>query len=91
MKITKSGKKITQLNANKMLANIGCNVCPCCGETENALKYISEGIYNKGIFSGITRTFTKGSIIKLKIMEVDCYRCETCGAEWESDPYEVAR
>ena len=88
MKITKTSEKIAQLNANKMLANIGCKVCPCCGETENALEYISEGIYNKGIFSGVTRTFTKG-IIKLKVMEVDCYKCETCGAEWESDPYEV--
>ena len=89
MKITKSGKKIAQLNTNKMLANIGCNICPCCGEKKSMLEYVKEGISNKGIVSGlVSTTWTKG-LFKFKHMQADCYKCETCGAEWQSDPYEI--
>lgn len=53
------------------------------------LEYVKEGIYNKGIISGlVSTTWTKG-LFKFKHMQADCYKCETCGAEWQSDPYEI--
>ncbi len=87
MKITKTPKQVAGIQYNRAAANIGCNVCPCCGETKDCLDYIIEGTLNGGIFSGLHRTWVTG-FIRTKHMRQDLYKCETCGAEWESEPYE---
>lgn len=88
MKITKTSKNETLKNARRIRANMGCYVCPCCGETKSALEYIDEDIYDKGIFSGVSKEWSRG-IFQLRNMRIDCYSCRTCGAQWESDAYEM--
>lgn len=68
-------------------ANHGCNICPYCGETKSFLEYLLVGECSKGIVSTGTLHWSEG-FFKIKTKYVDCYKCYTCGAKWESDPYE---
>lgn len=83
MRITRTSDRAKFLETVKQNANIGCDKCPCCGETKSSMEYYS----NKGIVSGISKTWFKG-FFKVKSMRCDCYSCLTCGAKWESEPYE---
>ena len=62
------------------------SICPCCGETERI--YIKMLWPPKGWHGP-----AKGDIIGWFIpsrqhnWHIDTYKCRTCGAEWESDPY----
>lgn len=87
MRITKTSDRVSSLESAKRIANIGCNKCPCCGETKSSISYYSLGEINKGIVSGLSKTWAEG-FFKMKSMKCDCYHCLTCGAEWESEPYE---
>lgn len=90
MKITRTSAQVANLNKSKQIANIGCNVCPCCGETKSHWDYCRKGIYNKGLsMGGIVKNWCEG-IFKIRYMQVDCYSCHTCGATWESEPYQWA-
>lgn len=86
MKITKTSDKALSLKNAREIANIGCNKCPCCGETKSHADYLFEDI-NKGIIRGLQKTWVEG-LFKMKNMKCDFYHCLTCGAEWESEPYE---
>ena len=88
MKITKTNKDVNNSNIRKKIANQGCYICPCCGETKSFHDYVTESGIFKGILDVTCRNYCKG-FFKMKYMQVDCYKCETCGAEWESEPYEV--
>lgn len=91
MKITKSSNEASRLNALKETANAGCLVCPCCGEKKSHVQYMKEeGVFtHKGVSGGIYRSWAAGGFFKkIKNMRVDCYQCYTCGAQWESEPYE---
>ena len=87
MRITKTSNRVSFLESAKRAANVDCNKCPCCGETKQSTEYISISDMNKGIVSGIQKTWAEG-LFKIKNMKCDCYHCLTCGAEWESEPYE---
>lgn len=87
MKITKTSDRVAFLNNARMVANKGCNRCPCCGETKSSMEYISIGEWRKGIVSGLSKSWATG-LLWMKNMRCDCYSCLTCGAEWESEPYE---
>lgn len=88
MKITKSSKEAASFTAMKAAANAGCNVCPCCGETISWDDYMKEGILNKGIMAGfINKTWVEG-VFHMRSMKCDCYKCYSCGAEWDSEPYQ---
>ena len=89
MVVTKTANRAFTLESNRRKANTGCNICPCCGENKSENFYNKSGVFDKGVFTNelISRTWTKG-IFKVKHMKCDIYRCLTCGAEWESDPYE---
>jgi len=89
MKITKTANRNTYLNQQETKANKGCHICPCCGETRDMGYCIRKGILDKGIMSGMCSTWAEG-FIKNRNMKTDHYHCLTCGAEWESDPYEWA-
>lgn len=89
MKIIKTGARSAELVGQRLKANLGCNRCPCCGENRKQIDYWKEGITHKGISSGgICKNWAEG-FFKIKVMQIDCYKCYTCGAEWESDPYEI--
>ena len=87
MKITKTSDKAYFLKIAEINANKGCDKCPCCGETNQSIEYLLTGEPNKGIVSGLQKTWAEG-FFKIKNMKCDCYHCFTCGAQWESEPYE---
>lgn len=89
MKITKTLKTTISFDTMKAIANDGCNVCPCCGEAKSWVDYTKEGILEKGVMKGTCKTWVEG-IFHMRNMKCDCYKCYSCGAEWESEPYQWA-
>lgn len=90
MKITKSSKEAASFASMRTVANVGCDVCPCCGENKSWIQYMKEGVYNKGVMSGaLNKTWVEG-VFRMRNMKCDCYKCYSCGAEWESEPYQWA-
>ena len=88
LKIIESDKMAFRKRSDKERANAGCHKCPCCGEEKTFAQYISEGVFDKGLSgAGVCRTWAEG-FIRIKHMKCDCYYCKTCGARWESDPYQ---
>ena len=85
MKITKSKDDINRFKTKRENANIGCHSCPGCGEIKTFDDYLNNGIAFKGISSGVCE-FSEG-IFRTKQYQIDWYRCNTCGCEWESEPY----
>ena len=83
MKITRTASEVLKQNVRREAANVGCDICPCCGESISSLDAIKSGY---GLSRGISHIVS---------MEPRCFRCATtdkyhcnrCGAEWESDPY----
>lgn len=90
MKIIRTNKEELAFNSARAIANIGCNICPCCGETKSLTEYLKEGVYNKGISGGIYESWFETRLFrKSRHMRSDHYTCNTCGAQWKSDPYEI--
>ena len=83
MKITKTPDDIKKFEYRKQVANEGCNKCPCCGETRS-FNYHSGKV--TGIDSPVCTIRCKG-FFNIKFYKIDKYKCFTCGAEWESEPY----
>ena len=75
MKIIKTANVAFINKRNRKEANVGCLDCPFCGA------------YGIDLIP-TTKSYTKG-IFKIKYMKIDCYHCRKCGAEWESEPYQV--
>ena len=85
MRITKTATHSAMQKTAKEIANLGCSIC---GETKTMIVYFNEGVLNRGVFGGLVcKTWAQG-LFRTKHMQVDCYSCETCGAQWESEPYE---
>lgn len=92
MKIVRTAQAVKDFKQRKINANKGCNVCPCCGESRRWVDCRNNGLLNQGIFHGYgyTKYVSYGFLgLKSKLMHIDTYTCETCGAKWESDPYET--
>lgn len=94
MKITKLPDLQDEKKIAKAKALEGCDKCPCCGETKEYFdpKELLESIINNtplNLYDGIKclGEFIHGSIFALKYSFVTRYKCHTCGAEWESEPY----
>ena len=81
MDITKTSDRASFLKMVKQNANKGCDKCPYCGEPYKMPSLISKEWYESSGLLGLGRS---------KHMKVECYSCRSCGAEWESDPYEWA-
>lgn len=82
MKITKSAKQVTAIQNERLQALQGCDKCPCCGETKKWIPLIQSG----GICRIGEKIEIKG-IIHIRVYHIDCFECESCGAQWESEPY----
>lgn len=96
MKIIKTPDSQDEKKIAKARALEGCNVCPYCGETKEYFdpKRLLESIINNISFEydGIEclGEFLHGSVFALiKNLFVTRYKCHTCGAEWESEPYKI--
>ena len=87
MKITKGADKLAQEKLNKERASIGCNKCPVCGETRKFMDALTKDKKPGGILNATYSTFSKG-IFKSRSFRIDHYSCQTCGARWDSEPYE---
>ncbi len=88
MRITKTPLQHAAFENARKKANTGCGICPCCGETKSTTDYIKIGILNKGVRKGgLNKTWADG-IFHMRNMKCDCYKCYSCGAEWESEPYQ---
>lgn len=75
MKITKTAEQAKAereaMMTEKEKAHIGCYVCPCCGR--KPVTYMGHDVIL--------------SICDYRNKHKDRYRCESCGAEWETDLY----
>ena len=94
MRITKPSDSQDEKKIAKEKALEGCDTCPCCGETkkyfdqERLLNDLMNNIPFK--FDGIDclGEYLHGSIFTFfRGLFVTRYKCHTCGAEWESEPY----
>ena len=75
MKITKTPKQAYQEKLNKELILQTAKICPFCGT-------ISDNLFNP-----IKTVEIKTGFLKSTFKTVTCFKCENCGAEWDSDPY----
>ena len=76
MKIIKTKEQADALKLNKEKANEGCDRCPCCGKA-----------YYGFTVSKLCKTWCTG-FFKTRHYKIDVYTCSSCGAVWESEPYE---
>ena len=79
MKIIKTKEQADALKLNKEKANEGCDRCPCCGR-KCGLNGLRLPMSNKTWYGGFLKT---------RHYQIDTYICSSCGAEWESEPYEI--
>lgn len=75
MKIKVSSDEVNRKKKLMEEATKGCDKCPECGK-------------ELGLYIPICKKWAKG-LFKTKHMQINCYRCEECGCEWESDPFEI--
>lgn len=73
---------------NMIKANIGCNVCPECGEHSSMHIDLITGKL-RGIGTGlVSESFTRFGFPKMKHYRINKYQCYSCGCIWESDSYQ---
>ena len=88
MLITKTPNETRERKRQIELANAGCHKCPYCGEQMDLSEALNKGyVLNKGISMYTIQRLYKTGFLKSEYKTVSLYRCLTCGAEWESDPY----
>ena len=75
MKIIKTKEQVDALELSKEKAHEGCDRCPCCGKKYGFTVPTWYKAWRTGFFV-------------IKHYRIDGYVCSSCGAEWESEPYE---
>lgn len=88
MKITRTKSDVSKFKSDRISANVGCDVCPCCGETRQ-WDYRLSG-RPVGISPPFMTRVDIGNFWKTRYASVDLYECFTCGAEWESELYDIS-
>lgn len=84
--------KLDSLEAERRNANKGCHICPSCGEYRQAWQCSEEinpfsfTLNDKGILIESDSGLLKKDHVIYNYC-VDRYRCLTCGALWESEPF----
>lgn len=74
MKITKTPEEIEYKRKQKEKANLGCDICPFCGEKKN-IEHVSTAFIKP--------------FLTHRVYNIDNYKCYACKAEWSSDKYEA--
>lgn len=80
-------KKESEMLIAKKNALDECKVCPVCKENRQFFIDPEKGI--QGVSSGLISRHISTGLFRSKLYEVRCYKCYTCGAEFESDPYPI--
>lgn len=57
----------------------GADICKCCGR-KNDLNGLIVPMWSKTWYAGFLKT---------RHYQIDVYTCSSCGAVWESEPYEI--
>lgn len=94
MKITKNPDKydMNLYLREKVLKE--CYTCPFCGEMRSYNPFhVNEdgklaepyGVYDTNVYHNVK---VNVGLLKRKDMKVKHFQCMTCGAKWESDPYD---
>ena len=73
------------------------SVCPCCGESKNYHLLENNGgverieYVNPNGWYGPAKGYWIGLLFPNRWYHwrIDNYKCHSCGAEWESDPYPI--
>lgn len=88
MKITKTREDVNRQENARKVANIKCHICPECGESKDRWEFCKKGNKKRtgGILNAGYKIQYKG-MFKQKRYRIDCYKCLTCGVEWQSEPY----
>lgn len=92
MKITKNPDKYDMNVYLKEKVLKECYTCPFCGENRKfGISMDKDGVpKSHGIQDGIYyNIYVSVSLFKKQLMKVNKFSCTTCGAKWESDPYDV--
>lgn len=89
MKVTKTASAAASERMARKVAEQGCNVCPCCGETRSWVDVVKAkgDPLSQGIFDYPLHGYVKTGFLRGAYMTVTNYECHTCGARWESEPY----
>lgn len=69
-------------------ANKGCYICPCCGEYRQAFIYDMLGKNYGMMRTGIDIHTERRQIDEGVYASFDCFRCNSCKAMWESEPFD---
>ena len=76
MKITKYPDDMDPYKIAEDLARKECKVCPCCGRRENVMERWCDNKKTVGI-------------VHRKTINYLSFRCWSCGAMWDSEPFET--
>lgn len=90
MKITKSLEDVNKEKFKKQQANIGCKICPGCGN-ENVVDLIDyfNLTHEEKQECIIVNTYyvSDDRLFRSKSGCIDKYKCNKCECEWESEAY----
>lgn len=86
MKITKLPDDMDPYKIAEKLAEEEGKRCPCCGEEKSFYTSLRGGI--RELLCSDTKTI---GLIHRREIAWKKFRCSTCGAEWQSEPYETDR
>lgn len=76
MKITKYPNDMDPYKIAEDLARKECKVCPCCGRRESVMERWCDNEKTVGI-------------IHRKTINWLSFKCLSCGAQWDSEPFET--
>lgn len=75
MKIIATSEQANKKEEDRRIANIGCDICPCCKSKNVEYRFTHY------------ETKWKFYFFYMGLYDVDRWSCNDCGSVWESEPY----